>query len=187
MVNVKNKTLEKTVVIDKTKSWIRKFVIGLNLCPFAKHPMENDQVRYVVYEGESLLELLQLLAKELLLLKKLPAKEVETTFIITPNYLADFQDYINAVPAAEEVLKLQKMMGVFQIATFHPKYQFAGTQPEELENYTNRSPFPMFHLLREDSVETAIDKYGNTEMIPVQNVALLETMGLKEILDLTKG
>jgi hypothetical protein len=178
--------LEKTAVIEKTKNWIQKFVIGLNLCPFAKFPVENDQVRYVVYEGDSLLELLQLLAKELLLLKKLPAKEVETTFIVTPNYLSDFQDFINAIPAAEEVLKLQKMRNDFQIATFHPKYQFAGTQAEAIENYTNRSPFPMLHLLREDSMDKAIESYGNTEMIPVQNVSLLETMGLKEILDLTK-
>ena len=177
--------MENNTVVQQTKNWIQKFVIGLNLCPFAAFPVGNDRVRYIVYEGEDMLEVLQLLAYELLFLKKTPAKEVETTFIISPNYLTNFQDFLDAVPAAEDILKKLKMRGDIQIATFHPKYQFAGTQPEDVENYTNRSPFPMFHLLREDSVEKAIDSYGNTEMIPVQNVALLEVMGLKEILALT--
>ena len=181
-----SKNLENNTIIEQTRNWVQRFVIGLNMCPFAAYPMENKLVRFVVFPGDNLQDLLQVFAQELVHLRRTPVSELETTLIIIPHFLADFQDFLNVVPITEEILKLQNMTGEFQVATFHPRYQFAGTQPHDLENYTNRSPYPMLHILREDSVEKAIEKYGNTEMIPVQNVALLEVMGLEEILKLIK-
>ncbi len=166
--------------IVQTKNWINDFVVQLNLCPFAQHPYKNDRIRYVVYEGRDLEEFIEVLRDELLYIQKTPAKAVETTLLIHPNLLLDFLDYNDFLDVANHLIFALQLDGLVQIASFHPAYQFAGTRVEEVTNYTNRSPFPMLHLLREESIEKAIEQYGSTEQIPANNMKTLRQLGLKK-------
>lgn len=166
--------------ITDTKNWIEKMVIGLNLCPFAKQPFRANKIRYVVVEG-TLEDLVAALVKEMKMLVVTEAKEIETTLIIHPYLLTDFYDYNDFLGIADAILEQELLEGIVQIASFHPKYQFAGTKPEAAENYTNRSPYPMLHLLREASLEQVLEHYPEPELIPERNVALLNNLGLAKI------
>ncbi|MCR9289517.1 MAG: DUF1415 domain-containing protein [Bacteroidetes bacterium] len=168
-------------IIDQTKRWINKVVIGLNLCPFAKFPFDKNLIKYKVVADKNLEKLMKEVLIELNHLITTPAEEVETTLVITPNFLASFEDYLNALSSLEELLEQLKLNGIIQIASFHPKYQFAGSGIDDVENYTNRSPYPMFHLLREDSLEKAIENYQNPEEIPEINMEIMRTLGLQKI------
>ena len=108
-------------------------------------------------------------------------KELETTLIIFPHFLLDFQDFLEALDTAEGLIAMQELDGIFQLASFHPDYQFAGTSIDDVENFTNRSPFPMWHILRENSVAAAIENYGNTEEIPKNNIKKLKKLGVDKI------
>jgi len=167
--------------IKHTKNWINSFVIALDLCPFAQFPFENSKIRYVVHENNDVQSFLQLLEKELNFLQKTPSEEVETTFLIHPHLFIDFLDYNDFLGIADHLIFTLHLEGVLQVASFHPNYQFAGTEKEAVENYTNRSPYPMLHLLREESVSKAIDWYGDTEEIPFRNSRTLFELGLKQI------
>ncbi len=165
----------------QTKKWLANFVIGLNLCPFAKVPFKTDKIRYRVYEGKDEEGLALALADELLLLQAIPAATLETTLIIHPQLYTNFLDYNDFLEIADNILLQTGMAGEVQIASFHPDYQFADTAPDDRENYTNRSPFPMLHLLREASVEKAVDFYPDAENIPLRNTEKLRAMSLEEI------
>ena len=170
--------------ITHTKEWLAKFVIGLNLCPFAKQPYSRDKIRYVVYEDEKEEALMKVFLEELYHLDQTPVMQVETSLIIHPNCLMDFRSYLNFVQVLENLLAEAAFQGVFQIASFHPDYQFAGTGAEDAENYTNRSPYPMIHLLREESVEKALEHYENPESIPDVNIQKMNALGIEGILKL---
>lgn len=165
--------------IEHTKKWLATFVIGLNFCPFARLPFERQKIRYVLEKEKNLEICLQTCADELLFLKATP--EVETTLLIFETALKDFYDYLGFLAAAEDVLSALELEGTFQIASFHPNYQFDGTSTNDLSNYTNRSPYPMLHFLREDSVSWAVKTHPNTEGIPEQNITRLEALGRQEI------
>ncbi len=167
--------------IAQTKAWIEHFVIALNLCPFAKHPFQKDNIRYIVCKSPQLEDLAQMLYQELQLLHATPAKEVETSLIIHPNVLQNFEDYNQFLAVAEALLDDLALEGIIQIASFHPHYQFADARPDAAENYSNRSPFPMLHLLREDSVTQAVEHYPNIDAIPEKNIANLRALGISEI------
>jgi len=176
-----NQRLSKEKYILKTRRWLANFVIGYNLCPFAKLPFQKDKIRYRVFEGEDLEQLALDLTDEILLLKGMPASEVETTLFIHPNILNDFYDYNDFLEIADNILLQTGMTGELQIASFHPDYQFAGTEHGDAENFTNRSPFPILHLLREESVEKATTFYPDVEEIPERNITQLKALGTEKI------
>ena len=132
--------------------WMQKAVVGLNLCPFAKWPLERDQVRVFISQAEDVTALLVDMDKEVQRLDDTDAAELETTLVIVPNFLQSFDAYLDML----DVLEQSPWQGEYQIASFHPDYCFDGAEPEDRENLTNRAPYPIFHLLREDSVERAL-------------------------------
>ena len=169
----------ETEVISATRKWVEDVVVGYNLCPFAKRELVRNRVRFVVSEAETEDELLQALHSELQRLEDEP--EIETSLLIHPGVLQDFGPYNEFLDAADGLLAYLDMEGVYQIASFHPDYQFAGTEPDASENYTNRSPFPMLHLLREASLEAAIDSYPDVDGIPQRNIELMNELGSEKM------
>lgn len=166
-------------VIKVVRRWIETFVIEFNLCPFVKSELVNNRVRFAVTEAESEEQLLATLQTELELLNN--DVSVETTLLIHPQVLQDFYEYNEFLSVADSLLVEMKLEGVYQIASFHPDYQFGGTDSDDVENYTNRSPYPMLHFLREDSLEITIAKYPDVDQIPTRNVELMMSMGLDKL------
>ncbi len=161
------------------ENWLDSMVVGLNLCPFARRELDNDKVRFSVSDANTDQDLLDTLLQELLLLDSTPA--IETTLLIHPHVLQDFHDYTLFLPRTNRVIKSNGWKGVYQIASFHPQYQFAGCEPDDCENYTNRAPYPVLHLLRENSLERAIDSHPNTADIPERNIQLMNDMGREQL------
>lgn len=172
-------TIPKADIIASTQRWLERAVIGLNLCPFAKAEHVHGRIRYCVSEAVRSDQLLQNLEQEItFLLAQDPAK-TETTLLIVPHMLADFLDYNDFLDEADAMLEHADPDAQLQIASFHPQYQFGGTQVDDLENYTNRSPYPMLHLLREDSVERAVASFPDAASIYERNIATLKALGLE--------
>jgi uncharacterized protein len=167
--------------IQITKEWIQQFVIGLNLCPFAQHPFHADTIRYTVFEGNDLESFLKTIMAELEFLNSTASTVCETSLLIHPEMFNDFAEYWNFQEVMDDILEEAELDGVFQVATFHPDYQFEDTRKAAPENYTNRSPFPMLHFLREDSVTKAVDTYPNVEDIPIHNIRKMKHLGLLKI------
>ena len=165
------------MVLEKTRHWLEKAVIGLNLCPFAKAVYVKNQVRLVVSHARHADDLLEELDRELDLLVATPAEEIDTTLLIHPTLFEDFLDFNDFLEVAEGVVDEHELDGVVQLASFHPRFQFDGTEPEAMGNYTNRAPFAIVHLLREDSVERAVEAFPQAEAIFEQNIATLEKLG----------
>jgi len=164
-------------IISATRRWLEKSVIGLNLCPFAENPYRGNRVRFYVSEQRSAVGLLEELRAELLALAAADPQAQETTLLIHPWVLADFIEYNDFLEACDAAVGELNLEGELQVASFHPRYQFAGSQPDDIENYTNRSPFPMLHILREASVERAIAAVGDTEEIYRRNIRTLRALG----------
>jgi uncharacterized protein len=168
----------KSLAIQRTQAWVDKAVIGLNLCPFAKAPQVQGRVRYVESVAVTTAGLLADLQHELQALVAAQPEQHETTLLIHPYVLQDFEDYNEFLDVADELLLNMRLDGVVQLASFHPHYQFAGTHESEIENYTNRSPYPTLHLLREDSITKAVDANPDTHLITERNIATLEREGI---------
>jgi len=164
-------------VIDRTRAWVEHAVVGLNLCPFAKSPMVKGQIRYVVSETTDPRALLDELCAQMEALVAADPSEVETTLLIHPNVLGDFLDFNDFLDAAEAALVELGHEGVLQIASFHPDYQFDGTDPDDVGNASNRAPYPTLHLLREASVERAVEAFPEAEAIFENNLRTLEALG----------
>ena len=164
-------------VLAATRHWLEKAVIGLNLCPFAKAVYVKNQVRLVVSKARHADDLLEELDRELDLLVATPATEIDTTLLIHPTLFEDFLDFNDFLEVAEGVVDEHELEGVVQLASFHPQFQFDGTEPDDIGNYTNRAPFAMLHLLREESVERAVAAFPEAESIFEQNIATLEKLG----------
>ena len=160
-------------VIAATRSWLEKEVIGLNLCPFAAAVHDAGQIRYFVSPATTVKELRTDLLEELLFLKEADPAKVDTTLLIHPGVLADFLEFNDFLDVADDVVKNLGLTGDIQIASFHPRFQFEGTEPDDVTNRTNRSPYPTLHLLREASVERALENYPDADAIPQKNI---ETM-----------
>jgi len=165
-------------VIFATQTWLEKAVIGLNLCPFAKSVHVKQQIRYVVSDATSELELHSDLLRELEFLRDADPAKVETTLLMHPSVLTDFLDFNDFLDVTEALLEELKVDGVLQIASFHPYYQFAGSQSDDIENYTNRSPFPTLHILREESITRAVDSFPDTDEIFLKNQDTLKKLGI---------
>ena len=170
-------------IIKTVQRWVETFVVGLNVCPFAKREVVRNRVRYCVSQANTRERLTADLERELNRLKEDEA--LETSLLIHPNVLQDFYDYNDYLHTANTLVRTMGLDGVFQVASFHPNYQFAGTGPADAENYTNRSPYPILHLLREKSLTAAIDSYPGADDIPNKNIRLMNQLGgeyLKNIL-----
>ncbi|KTF39738.1 DUF1415 domain-containing protein [Xanthomonas translucens] len=164
--------------IAATRLWLERAVIGLNLCPFAKAVHVKQQIRYVLSDATTPEALLEELSEELLLLRDTPAEQIDTTLIVHPQVLGDFLDYNDFLDNADAAVDALNLHGILQVASFHPHYQFAGTAPDDIGNYTNRAPFPTLHLLREDSVERAVAAFPDADVIVERNLQTLEQLGL---------
>ena len=164
-------------VLDQTRHWLEKAVIGLNLCPFAKAVYVKNQVRLVVSQARHADDLLEELDRELDLLVATPAEEIDTTLLIHPTLFDDFLDFNDFLEVAEGVVDEHGLEGVVQLASFHPQFQFDGTEPDDISNYTNRAPFAILHLLREESVERAVEAFPQAETIFEENMQTLEKLG----------
>ena len=165
--------------IAATQRWLQRAVIGLNLCPFAKAVHVRDQVRYVLSDATTTEALLEELASELLWLNDTDPALVDTTLLIHPRVLTDFLDYNDFLDQADAAVDALGLEGELQVASFHPDYQFAGTAYDDAGNCTNRSPYPMLHLLREASVERAVDAFPDPDAIVERNIATLEKLGVE--------
>lgn len=178
--------MEKQPIIEKSKAWVEKFVIGLQLCPFAKRPFEKGQVRFQVCFEKNTEAQLVAFWKEMELLSATPKEAVSNTILIIPHGLDDFEKYLDLYDLAEQLLFDQNKDGEFQLASFHPDYQFEGTEKDDVSNYTNRSPYPFIHILRIEEVEVAIANYPKIEDIPERNIRLLKEIGIEQIKSLIK-
>ena len=164
-------------VIAQTSAWLEEAVIGLNLCPFAKAVHVKGQVRYVVSEATDVEALQQALAEQLQDLAAADPAQVDTTLLIHPNVLQDFEDFNQFLGLAEEMVEALGLDGVLQVASFHPQFQFAGTSPDDVSNATNRAPYPTLHLLREESIDRAVEAFPEAETIYEANIETLERLG----------
>ena len=164
-------------IIAATQSWLERAVIALNLCPFAKAVQVKNQIRYVVSRAITQEALLSDLMQELEFLAETPAEKTDTTLLIHPDVLADFPDYNDFLDVVDAALEDMDLEGEIQVATFHPHYQFADTQPDDIENFTNRSPYPMLQLLRESSVVRAVSIYPEASKIFDKNIETLRKLG----------
>jgi len=168
---------EREQIIASCRLWVERAVIGLQLCPFAKAVYAKQQIRYVVTAASDADALLLELTSELELLARTPAEAIDTTLLIHPQVLTDFIDYNFFLDEAEAAVRTLDLEGVLQVASFHPQYQFAGTAPDAIDNYTNRSPYPMLHLLREASIDRAVAAFPDAAAIFEANVETLRRLG----------
>jgi len=166
-----------SAVAARTLAWVEHAVIGLNLCPFAKAPWVKGQVRCVVSASRDPASLLEELRAELRLLVETDSNKTETTLLVVPDQFAGFDDFNEFLDDADAAVVALDLEGTIQIASFHPRYQFAGTAPDDLDNATNRAPYPTLHLLREDSVERAVEAFPQAQTIYEANIRTLRDLG----------
>ncbi|MDA1029648.1 MAG: DUF1415 domain-containing protein [Bacteroidetes bacterium] len=184
-MNPLKKPLHYESTLKPVIKWVESMVIGLNLCPFARKEWVGDRVRMMVSEARTPEDLLVDLDEEMSLL--LGDSTLATTLLIHPWVLEDFSEYNQFLNVIDTLLQHRGLVGVFQIATFHPQYQFADSKPDDVENATNRSPFPILHILRERSISSAVADYPEPERIPEKNIALLKSMGPEKVQALLKA
>lgn len=164
-------------VETETRAWVDRVVIGLNLCPFARAVQAKHQIRYVVSAADTPQALLATLGEEMDRLVAADATEVDTTLVIHPLVLGDFLEFNSFLDLADELLEELGHAGILQVASFHPRYQFADTEADDPGNATNRSPYPILHLLREDSVDRAVAAFPEAEMIYEKNIRTMQALG----------
>lgn len=160
--------------------WLNEVVIGLNLCPFAAKPTGEQRVRFALTTATSDEDVLAALQTEMQQLDAVPAAELETTLLIIPEHLQDFFDYNQFLAWANSMLKREGWQGVYQLASFHPHYCFAGSEPDDVENLTNRSPYPIIHIIREASLEQALAYFPDVEQVPERNQARVAALSAAE-------
>ncbi|KAF1712565.1 hypothetical protein CSC70_03390 [Pseudoxanthomonas kalamensis DSM 18571] len=163
--------------IAATRRWLERAVIGLNLCPFAKAVYAKQQVRLVLSDASTADALLEQLAEELLELRDADPERIDTTLIVHPQVLGDFLDYNDFLDRADALVEALELDGVLQVASFHPQYRFAGSGEDDIDNFTNRSPFPTLHLLREASIDRAVEAFPDPDVIVQRNIDTLRELG----------
>jgi len=164
-------------VAAEVRLWVDKAVIGLNLCPFAKAVQVRGQVRYAVSDATEAQGVLTDLEDELMRLSQADPQEIDTTLLILPDALDDFYDFNDFEDLSDRLLKRMRLVGELQVATFHPRFQFAETDPDDIENYTNRSPYPILHLLREASIDKAVEAFPDAAEIYEKNIETMRELG----------
>ncbi len=163
----------------RIQQWLEELVIGLNLCPFAFKVVQQNTLRYHICDSKATEEILKHLAQEFHILDQ--DKTVSTSLLVIPNAFESFYDFLDLIDLANELLLTLNYEGVYQLAHFHPKYTFADTLAHEAENYTNRSPYPCLHLIREDEMEKVLENYPNPESIPENNIAKMNEVGSEKL------
>jgi len=176
MINELTPDQERTAIED-TQKWLLEAVVGLNLCPFAKSVVVKDMVRYRVCASDKPADLLAMLREELQHLAEADPDKLDTTLLIAPNALPDFLDFNDFLADCDDVLMDLELDGVLQVADFHPHYQFGGTEVDDIENFTNRTPYPTLHLLREASIDKAVEAYPDASLIFERNIEVLNKLG----------
>ena len=174
-------TPPRAEVERKTLEWVRTFVVGLSLCPFARPLIASDALRLIVCEATEDEYVAAALLYEIELIQKASEEEVATTLIVFANVLTRFDSYLAFLDGANQLLEEMELLGVLQLASFHPDYRFAGEPEDAASHYTNRAPFPMIHLLREDMVTRALETFPNPEQIPERNIQTLEALGRERL------
>ena len=172
-------TFDPAQIETDVRRWLERAVIGLNLCPFAKAVYVKDQVRIVISDASTERALLEELGEELALLRDTPAEQIDTTLLVHPQVLGDFLDYNDFLGDADALVEAMDLDGVLQVASFHPQYQFAGSQPDDADNLTNRAPYPILHLLREASIDRAVAAYPDPDAIIARNIATVRELGVE--------
>lgn len=167
--------------VARTRAWLEAFVIGLGLCPFAAAPFKGERICYRVCESDSLDDVYQAFLNLLFELLTSEPEQTETALLILPHALSSFDDYLDAVATLEDVIVEGGAEGMVQLASFHPHYLFDGAADDDPANYTNRSPYPMFHLIREDGLAAALESYPDPDAIPQRNIERLRALGLDGI------
>lgn len=167
---------DEQIIISQTKTWLETVVIGLNFCPFAGREFRKGSINYVVVNSSDRKEILTKLALEFQRLDENTA--IETTLIILPGQFHDFTKYLDMIDLCQDLLEEEDYEGTYQIASFHPSYLFAGSKESDASNYTNRSPYPMIHILREASISKVLENFPDPEGIPERNIALTNEKGL---------
>lgn len=180
-------SLTQQQVANETRCWVEQMVIGQNLCPFARKPYEAGQVRFIVSSAKDEESLLVDFQQEVDLLQQSDIKDIETTVLIHPYVLQDFIQYNNFLDVIDHYLELAGLQGIYQVASLHPDYQFADVAADDISNYTNRSPYPVLHILREESVARAIESYVRPDKIPERNIRKLNELGLDMIVEILQG
>jgi hypothetical protein len=170
--------LQIQTIEHQTKKWLQEVVIGLQLCPFAKAPFQNEQICFFVSQANSEEELIEDLIRQCDHLDK--DVDTETTLIICVNLLDDFFDFCQFLTWANSTLKSNQWQGVYQLANFHPDYVFNGCESDDPQNLTNRAPFPILHLLREESLSKKLEKYPQPELIPENNIKKMQQLSVDE-------
>ena len=165
------------LVVARTRAWLRRAVVGLELCPFARAVDAKELVRYVVSPAEDAETLLATLCVELQRLADTDPAQVDTTLLVHPRVLQDFEDFNDFLELADAAVEDLGLEGVLQVASFHPRFQFADTDPDDVTNATNRAPYPTLHLLREESVDRAVAAFPEAEAIFERNMERLEQLG----------
>ncbi len=167
------------ITIQQTKNWVEQIVIGLNLCPFAAKPFQNNSIEYTVITGDSIEQHLQQLADSFARLDS--STKIETSLLIFPDAHQTFEQYLMLLELANHLLEDLNYAGIYQLASFHPQYRFQDSTEDDASDFTNRSPYPMLHLIREDSLEQAIANYPNIKQVPINNIKRLRDIGYKEM------
>lgn len=171
--------MQQREIVKEVRRWLETFVIELNLCPFAKRELIEDSVKFVVSDASTEEQLLADLLQELSHLQE--DSEIETTLLVHPHVLQAFDDYNQFLDLVDALLDEEGLLGVYQVASFHPQYRFADTEFGDAENYSNRSPYPILHLLRESSLEREIARHQDTSLIPERNIKLLRELGTAKL------
>lgn len=162
-------------VVEVTQRWLWQVIVKYNICPFARQEIEAQRINYQVCKATAVEDILATVVAECKFLDEHP--EVATALVIVPDALADFSDYLDTLDLANQLLRLEGYEGVFQLASFHPAYCFAGEPEDDPANYTNRAPYPIFHILREDELAEVLDNFDQPELIPERNIAFARRKG----------
>jgi uncharacterized protein len=161
-------------IIEHTKTWLNDIIVGLNFCPFARREMVNNRIHYEINDSKKLNKTLLSFAQEL---KRLDDDSIETTLFILPTGFSDFERYLDILDACQMLLEDKGLEGTYQLASMHPDYYFEGLEYDDPANFTNRSPYPLIHIIRESSMELALKNYNHPELIPENNMALAREKG----------
>ena len=167
-------------ITTQVNQWLDDVVIGLNLCPFAAKPQKNKQIKIFVSQATQEEALLEDILSQFMELDLTKPATLETTLVVVPNMLQDFVDYNFFIDWVDTLIRQQEWEGIYQVATFHPDYCFAGSDPQDDENLTNRSPYPIFHLIREESMEKVLRHFPNPEEIPDNNIARVSALNVEQ-------
>ena len=170
-----------SIVEQRVRAWLDDFVVGLNLCPFARPVVASAGMRISICESDQLQPVAETFVAELELITQSSESDIATSLLVLPNALNDFEEYLSFIDNAEDLIEERDLAGIIQLASFHPDYQFEGESPESASHFTNRSPYPLIHFLRETMMDRVLENFPNPEAIPQRNIQTLEAIGRSDI------